>query len=93
MTSNKETTMNLITILHKLLDRAYRKAAARATARAVKAEKHREALADEAQELAQQLQAVQAEHQHTYYEIQSEHAEAARIERQRSKAADLFGGI
>lgn len=85
--------MNLITILHKLLDRAYRKSAARATARAVKAERHREALADEAIELAAQLAEVQAEHRNTFYEIQAQHADAARIEAQRQKAADLFGGI
>lgn len=85
--------MNLITILHKLLDRAYRKSAARATARAVKAERHREALADEAIELAAKLAEVQAEHRNTFYEIQAQYHEADRIEIQRQKAADLFGGI
>lgn len=85
--------MNLITILHKLLDRAYRKAAERATARAVKAERHRETLADEALELAAKLAEVQHEHRNTFYEIQAQHNEAERIEAQRQKAADLFGGI
>lgn len=85
--------MNIITILHKLLDRAYRKAADRATARAVKAGNHMAALESLSAELARKIQAAQEEHHNTFEYREKERETAARIEEQRKRAADLFGGV
>lgn len=85
--------MNLITILHKLLDRAYKRAIAKAYRKADKALAEATAAGEESVELAQKSQVALEESLELTKAANSHTVRAHNIERQRIRAADLFGGI
>lgn len=85
--------MNLITILHKLLDRAYTRAIAKAYRKADRALAEATAAGDESVELAAKAQIALEESQAHTKAANDYVVQAHTIERQRSRAADLFGGI
>lgn len=85
--------MNLITILHKLLNSAYNRAIAKAHRKSEKLYAESVAAGEEAVELASKSQQALDESNALAVAANDQLQHAVHIERQRQKAADLFGGI
>lgn len=85
--------MNLIIILHKILNAAYNRAIVKSERKAEKLYAESVAVGEEAAELASKAQAALDESRELAVEARVYSDHAVHIERQRQKAADLFGGI